>query len=168
MIHRLIAGVVLCLLCGRGEVSAGSLLGNAGAGKSPSVFVQTTKVKNRARSLAGELSGSATRYWAVTDVDLQGAKSRAEKLARLTPPPVHARDGVRRYSAVIDTRNPLFLDLARQELVRVGTVEVQRGAARLEVTTIIENAAIYSTRNKNTQNASTMRPNLVKTTNILR
>ena len=144
---RLIAGVILCLLCGRGDGWAGI----RGAGRSPSIFVHTTKVKNRARSLAGELSGSATRYWAVTDVDLKDLGTRAEKLARLAPPPVIAGSGIRRYEVVVDTRNPLFLDLARQEVARIGAVEVQSGAARLEVRTVIENAAIYATKNSMTQ-----------------
>jgi hypothetical protein len=126
------------------------------------MFVQTTKVKNRARSLAGELSGSATRYWAVTDVDLQDLGTRAEKLARLAPPPVSAGSGTRRYEVVVDTRNPLFLDLARQEVARIGSVEVQSGAARLEVKTIIQNATIYSSREYITQKTTARQAERVK------
>jgi len=74
-------------------------------------------------------------------------------LARLAPPPVIAGSGIRRYEVVVDTRNPLFLDLARQEVARIGAVEVQSGAARLEVRTVIENAAIYATKNSVTQRA---------------
>ena len=157
MTIRLISGVIFCLLFGPEECWADSRQGSAGAGRSPSVFVQTTKVKNRARSLAGELSGSATRYWAVTDVDLEDLSSRAEKLARLLPPPVTAGNGIRRYEVVVDTRNPLFFDLARHEVARVGTVEVQRGSARVEVITIIDNAVIYSNSKKNSHAASMKR-----------
>ncbi len=159
---RLIAGVIVFLLGGRGVCWANPRLGKGSSGRSPSMFVQTTKVKNRARSLAGELSGSATRYWAVTDVDLQDLGTRAEKLARLAPPPVSAGSGTRRYEVVVDTRNPLFLDLARQEVARIGSVEVQSGAARLEVKTIIQNATIYSSREYITQKTTARQAERVK------
>lgn len=142
---RLIVFLILCCVAvtnGWGAVRASSGLPS----RSTSTFVQTTKVKNRARSLSTQLSGNSTRYWAVTDADLRTAQTRAETIARLTPPPVGPRDGVRRYSVVVDIRNPLFLDLARQQVARVGSVEALRGVSRLEVTTIIENAQIYSSR----------------------
>ena len=91
-------------------------------------------IKNRARTLGNQATGSRTRYFAVGDSDLIG-KNPEEVLKLLEPTPVNASDGVRRLDLLIDvTRAPLtILGRPGQEL-NVGMAVVDSlGLKNIEV-----------------------------------
>jgi hypothetical protein len=108
----------------------------SGAASAAEIFSPATEimVQNRARTLGNSLSGSGTRYFAATDTDLKGL-SPAQALARLSPPPVSAANGVRKLEISINLQQPLIVEARSGQPIDIGTAVVQAagGVQNVEV-----------------------------------
>jgi len=83
-----------------------------------------TLIKNRARVFGDRVSGSDTRYFAVTDKDLAG-KTQAQVLAALSPAPVvTSQQRVREVDIVVDLKKPLVITTTSAAPVNIGSVTV--------------------------------------------
>ena len=146
----LFASAVIQTVCGQTPPSSLSVtsLGlrpgssPAQAAPSPSAFVMT---KNRARTLGDELSASQTRYFAVTDADLQG-RTNDEILRRLMPKEVKANDGVRRMEILIDVRRPVTVTASAPTYI--GTASIDAATRRIEVNSTITVTGLKVVRKK--------------------
>lgn len=91
--------------------------------------VTATAVANRARTLGNTPSGSGTRYFAATDLDLRNLTPR-QVLDRLSPKPVSARDGVRHLDIYVDLKRPLLVDVQPGQSVNIGSAEIKAEGIR--------------------------------------
>lgn len=91
-------------------------------------------VANRARTLGNTASGSGTRYFAVTDLDLSKLTPQ-QQLARLSPVPAVAGDGVRKLDIYVNLRDPLFVQPRPGQPIDIGSAEIkaQGGAQNVDV-----------------------------------
>lgn len=103
-------------------------------------------VANRARTLGNAPSGDGTRYFAATDLDLRKLNVQ-QQLARLSPAPVVAGDGVRKLDIYVDLKDPLFVQPRPGQSVDIGSAEIkgQGGAQDVEVNASIFLNGVYPT-----------------------
>jgi len=83
-----------------------------------------TMFQNRARVFGDSISGSDTRYFAVTDADLLD-KTPAQIQASLSPSAVTTQQHVRNFDIVVDLSHPLFIPTTSNTPVNIGTVTVK-------------------------------------------
>jgi hypothetical protein len=127
------------------SVSTNSSSAAAAAAVNPAsaanvVFSPTTAlmVANRARTLGDKPSGSGTRYFSATDLDLSKLTPQ-QRLQRLSPAPVVAGDGVRKLEISIDLKDPLFVEAQSGQSIDIGSADIKaQGHQNVEV-----NASIF-------------------------
>ena len=94
---------------------------SSGGKFSPTGAAMTT---SRARHLGDQLSGSLTRYHAISDQTLRGIQQPQALTRSLTLPKISATDPVRNVEVAIDVRRPITLEAAKGQTLRVGTVQI--------------------------------------------
>jgi hypothetical protein len=105
--------------------------------------VSIAAIKNRARTLGDAPSGSGTRYFEVTDLDLNSL-SASEILRRLSPESAREAADIRLIDIVVDLRRPLLLYSKPGQPVTIGTavLSAAEAAKTIQVNSIIVSADI--------------------------